>query len=627
MPAGAQSLADLTTSVQATTGDIPPPLVGASTTIVDNKMYVFGGRLVSSKEVTNHLYILDLATLEWTLFHSDIAPRERYFHSCNLNGRYLVVFGGMSSQSASQNLCALGDICLFDLDQKEWKFPEVYTSMHRPQPRYAHLAVCEGDKLIIMGGQDMSNQYINEINVFDFSMSTWTNMGQLSQQYGAYRSVAFCPSKADAKTMRQQPFWEKSKEDLPLCVYSNYNFTDVTRDLQVFYPLTTGSVKDVSPEMTGSTLPPGLRFPSGDILGQHLILAGTYLTPSHHSFHLWALDLSNLVWMRIETGAVLSRGSWNRGLLYDEKQRFLVFGDKSRDLLEDYNHRQVNFTHMFSVDLEAFGIYASPEETCTPTAQELGLNMLNEPSMSDIEIITNDNRSIPANSNVIRQRWTHFEQLLEEKRKLPFGHKHLLFPESYYVTLAFLQFIYSDHLMTDQQYNPSILSRLLIIADMYHIPRLAELVTHALHQILTISTASLVYETAALTGRTSLQIRALRVMINAKKEQQKQQQIPQKIDSPIVDSPYMHPHHIRSQDEFSQGSFGQSNFSRTPTTSRRVTSSKSSTVMSTENYYSPSPKLSKSNTQVYTERPKKSSLPSFSSAKISHLSSQFGIRF
>jgi hypothetical protein len=443
--------------------------------------------------------------------------------------------------------------------------------------------------------------------------------------------VAFCPLKADTQTTTQQPFWEKSKEDLPLCVYSNYNFTDVTRDLQVFYPLTTGGVKDVSPEMTGNTLPPGLRFPSGDILGHHLILAGTYLTPSHRSFHLWALNLSSLVWTRIETGAVLARGSWNRGLLYQEKQKFLVFGDKSRDLLEDYNHRQVNFTHMFSVDLEAFGIYAPPEETCTPTAQELGINMLNEPSMSDIEIITSDNRSIPANSSIIKQRWSHFEQLLEEKKSPSFGHRQLLFPETYPVTLAFLQFIYSDHLMTEQQQKPSVLSRLLIIADIYHIHRLSELVTHALHQVLTISTASLVYETAALTGHIALQIRALRVMINAKKVQQQQQQqqqqyqIPQKMDSPITDSPYMHPYHMRSQEEFGQG--GQSNFSRTPTTSRRVTSSKSSTVTSTESYYSPSPKLSKSNTQVYMERPKKSSLPSFSSPKISHLSSQFGIRF
>ncbi|KAI8646589.1 hypothetical protein BD408DRAFT_409921 [Parasitella parasitica] len=650
MASGTQSIADLTTETKPTSGDIPPPLVGASTTVVGNKVYVFGGRLVSSRQMTNHLYTLDLDTLVWTLHAAqpDLPPppRPRYFHSCNLYGRCLVVFGGMSYsiRRSSQSLCALDDVCLFDLDLMIWKHPDVRPSIYTPQARYAHLAVNAADKLVIMGGQDMSNQYINETSVFDLNTMEWIYGGSLVRQYGAYRAVAFCPSSIDTNAMASQPFWEThdTKDDYPLCVYSNYNFADVTRDLQSFVPFTsTPKFRDHSQDMSGACLPPGLRFPSGDLLGHHMILTGTYLTPTHRSFHIWALNLTNLVWMRVETGSILGQGSWNRGVLYQEKQQFFVFGDKTRDLLEDYNHRQVNFAHVAVVELEAFGIYTHPKDTCAPVAQELGLSMLNEPSMSDMEFLTDDGRTIPANSSVIALRWQHFASMLGRKSRNS-HFKRLFFPESYPITLAFLQFIYTDHLMTAQQHHPVILARLLILADLYHLPRLAELATHALHQALTISTASMVYETSALTGRTCLQVRALRVMINAKKmlhqqqqqRQQQQQQQHQQMEfsgeyhnnSNMSESPSVYPSHYttsppgsarQSHDE-EEGPF-PSNLSPSSSSAamRRLTSSKSSTTAVSSpdlTMYPTSPKLSKSSnliqktTPLFAERQRKESV-------------------
>lgn len=634
MNSGTQSIADLTTEIKATTGTIPPPLVGASTTVAGNKLYVFGGRLVSSRQMTNHLYILNLDSLVWTQHvsqpDSPPPPRSRYFHSTDLFGRYLVVFGGMSYsiRRSSQSLCALDDICLFDTELMIWKYPDIVPSIFSPQARYAHLSVCSKDKLVVMGGQDMSNQYINEINVFNLNTLTWTHGGSLNRQYGAYRAVAFCPSAVDTNIMSSQPFWQDNNQphnDLPLCVYSNYNFTDVTRDLQSFSPLISSEHREHANEMSGNSLPPGLRFPSGDLIGHHMVLTGTYLTPTHRSFHIWALNLANLVWVRIDTGTILSKGSWNRGVLYEEKKKFYVFGDKNRDLLEDYNHRQVNYAHVAVVELEAFGIYSYPKETCAPVAQELGLSMLNEPSMADIEILTDDGRSIPANSSVIALRWTHFSTLLSEKSDQP-GFKRLSFPESYPVTLAFLQYIYTDHLMTAQQHHPQILSRLLVLSDVYKLPRLGLLATHALHQILTISTASMVYETSALTGRTALQVRALRVMINAKKMIQQQQLQSQHSGSeysgsPMVDSPSVFPTHYSHSPRPSRDDDDYSPSRVSPSTSalRKLTGSKSSTTSSPDHTTAntmmhtmiPSPKLSKSSNlyqKPFMERQRKASL-------------------
>lgn len=557
MTTGIQSsIADLTTETRSTSGEIPPPLVGASTTIVGNHMYVFGGRLVASRQMTNHLYILDLTTLVWErhLGPPDSAPppQPRYFHSTNIYNNSLVIFGGMSHahrNSATQGLCALDDLCLFDLETLSWIYPQVSPSIFTPQARYAHLAECAHDKLMVIGGQDMSNQYINETNIFDLKLSAWVQGGPVDQQYGAYRAVAFCPLPINKGN---SPLWPQSdnNNDIPLCMYSNYNFADVTRDLQSCRPFHDHPVsfKDHSDDMSGTLLPPGLRFPSGHLLGHHMIMTGTYLTPTHRSFHLWALNLANLVWVRVDTGSILSSGSWNRGVLHHDQQKFYVVGNRDRDLLEDYNHRQINFDHVAIVDLEAFGIYTHPESTCAPIAQELGLSMLNEPNMADMEIISTDRKSIPINSTVLAQRWKYFADLIatdkegktsqkkQQKQQKQHHHHHqshqlqhygkrLQFTETYAVTLAFLQYLYTDHLMTAQQHQPNILSRLLILAHMFDMPRLIQLATHALHQILTISTASMVYETAALTCRTALQIRALRVMINTRKMLQQQQQL------------------------------------------------------------------------------------------------------
>ncbi|KAI8379509.1 uncharacterized protein BYT42DRAFT_569015 [Radiomyces spectabilis] len=548
MTPGAQSIADLTTEIKPTHGHIPPPLVGASTTIVGDKMYVFGGRWVSSRQMSNELYILDLPTMTWSRYaaSSDAPspPKPRYFHTANVYQSYLVFFGGMSlvhPESAQQDLCALDDLCLFNLETMRWIRRDISLSLFSPKARYAHIAVCAHDKLVVMGGQDMANQYVNEMNVFDFNSFTWIQGAPLERQYGAYRAVAFCPSPQDSRLI-DNPFWKDNNddEDPSLCVYSNYNFSDVARDLQSFHPMraSTSKMRDHSSQMVGPCLPPGLRFPIGDVIGHHMVLTGTYLTPNHRSFHIWAFDLGNLVWTRIDTGSVLSAGSWNRGVLHRDQNRLYVLGHRDRDLLEDYNHRQLNFDHAAVIDLEAFGIYTPPRKAPLPVSGELGLSMLSELMMADMEVLCADSRPIPVNSTIVGRRWPYFAQYLQKPDKRSLHLKSISFPEPYPVAWAFFQYIYTDDLMTVQQHQPQVLARLLLLADMYNMYRLGQLATHALHQILTISTASMVYETAALTCRTALQVRALRVMINAKKMlQQQQQQQQQHAADPVTDSP------------------------------------------------------------------------------------------
>lgn len=615
-----QSISGIITQVRSTSGEVPPPLVGASVTVVGDRVFVFAGRLVSSRKMTNHLRVLDLKTLEWTRHipppNSDKPPKPRYFHSANVYNNSIVYFGGMGySRVSADGLCVLDDVAVFDITTMCWQRPEINPSLFAPRPRYAHLASIAEDKLIVIGGQDMNNNYLGEINILDLKTWEWVQVKNFDKHVGAYRSVAVTTPPGTRlpmmlkDSMGEEPFnitdteGEHGKESSaqgagaggvvtnhraslvrqygqslqgpqdpsPIYLYTNYNFADVKRELQlIFSPASvTSSIEDCSNYMSGSVMPPGLRFPTGHTLGHHLILAGTYLSPQSQAYVIWSLNLGTLTWARIETGSVFTSGSWNKGVLHEDTNRLLVFGNRTRNLLEDYNHRQVNFDHIASVDLEAFGVYKLPRTTCSSLAQEMGLSLLNEPSVSDFRIISRENHAINVNSAVLCQRWPYFAEMMKENREhvrvqpekedrpseppsaiapneepddkeeTPTGEDDapnddtqatkttikchsMVFPYPHSVIVALLQFIYTDSLLTAQQYQPHILSQLLLLADMYNLPRLRELATHALHQMLNMSTAPLIFEAAALAHQTSLQIRALKMMIAAKKMIQQQ---------------------------------------------------------------------------------------------------------
>ncbi|KAK5828763.1 hypothetical protein F5H01DRAFT_360643 [Linnemannia elongata] len=655
MPAptpGLQSISDLTTTSRITTGDIPPPLVGATMTIVDDKLFLFGGRLIQNRQMTNSLFVLNLNDFHWQNVSEIVnvtpkraigdpgaedenemgaPPTERYFHSANAYKNTIVIFGGMgpsssgSAEGQPQDLVVFDDIKVLDLELLQWRQVRIPSSPHAPKPRYAHLSSVSGNKLVIIGGQDISNQYIEEVSVLDLDSLQWVASMPFEKHCGSYRSIAVSgsgkgsfmpligseaeslsptisptsvtsdgfptsylrktpsntslhytpslrrsssnlalskkgahmsrlsigsgglatspPSTSDQRTSvyrLSQSMTSTSpvqQEENPVYIYSNFNFTDVKRELQVLTP--PGFVtQDHSHSMTGNVLPPGLRFPTGAIAGQHLLLSGTYLTNAHQSFSIWSLNLSSLAWTRIDTGTVFSTGSWNRGLLLENSNAYLVFGNKSRSLADDYQNRQTNFEHVSIVDLEAFGIYQHPPTTMTQTAQELGLSLLNDPSMADFEILTQDDQRIPVNSAILSARWPYFGALMREQEEKEAAQcktdntehdptlstkKTLSLPEPYTVVLAFLQYLYTDHLVTAQQHHSQVLSQLLLLADMYGLDRLRDLATHALHQMLNMSTAAMVYETAALSQQIGLQIRSLKVMIAAKKMLQQQQ--------------------------------------------------------------------------------------------------------
>ncbi|KAH9480536.1 Protein ral2 [Psilocybe cubensis] len=591
------SIYDLTTFCRKTTGDVPAKLVGASTTVVGSKMYLFGGRLVTERRMVSDLYVFDLETFVWEqipMYPDDDVPRARYFHSADTWNNHLVVFGGMSNQLDSSNpdeLCVLNDVRLYNLSTRRWlpsPPPPPEPDPLLPRARYAHLSSVTADRLFVIGGQDFYNTWLDDVCVFDLVTKTWVQKRDYPRHCGTYRSVAvssnttvrfpqeemqaslsssleasgrrFKPSKSTAspsddvtppEAMTHLAYSVEPTEDHPsdIYLYSNYNFTDVKRELEVFSPLpdTDFTIQDRSSSMTGTTSPPGLRFPTGAILGTHLIIAGTYLAHSYQSFSIWVLDLTSMTWSRIDPGKAIETGSWFRGCLWADANKFLIFGNRHGNLVDDYNRRLLSWDHVAVVDLEAFGIYQPPPLKLDVRMQELGLAALEERVLTDFEVVCDDGVRIPCSRRILEDRWPWFkEQRKQFLRKatttlesLPTSSMHLPLPEvagdgvldeprvdprltprafhlsePYAVTMALLQYFYSLALITPLQHTPAVLSQLLILATNYRIPHLESLVKHAMHRSLSNSTSVGVYEVATLCSCRSLQIRALKTVMS-----------------------------------------------------------------------------------------------------------------
>ncbi|TFK40663.1 regulatory protein ral2 [Crucibulum laeve] len=587
------SIYDLTTFCRKTTGDVPAKLVGASTTVVGSKMYLFGGRLVTERKMVSDLYMFDLQTFVWEKIPptpEDDVPQPRYFHSVDAWNNHLVLFGGMSNQPDSNNpedLCVLNDVRFFDLATYRW-LPDtnppvvpISPDSSVPRARYAHLSSVTADRLFVIGGQDFYNTWLDDVCVYDLLAKTWVQRTEYPRHCGTYRSVAVSSNMSvrlpqeeiqatqpsallgpsgtrfqseNAPTghieatasdaLIHLPYSAAPTEDHPadIYLYSNYNFTDVKRELEVFSPLpdTDFTIQDRSSAMSGTSFPPGLRFPTGAILGTHLIIAGTYLAHSYQSFSIWVLDLLTMNWNRIDPGKAVETGSWFRGCLWAEANKFLIFGNRNGNLVDDYNRRLLSWDHVAVVDLEAFGIYQPPPLKLSVRMQELGLAALEERVLTDFEIICDDGRKVACSRKLLEDRWPWFREqrkrflqmALSALDTLPSSSMHTPLPdvpgsasteepkldprltprsfhlsEPYAVTMALLQYFYSMALITPLQHAPAVLSQLLILATNYKIDHLAALVKHAMHRALSNSTSVGVYEVATLCSCRSLQIR------------------------------------------------------------------------------------------------------------------------
>jgi len=280
--------------------------------------------------------------------------------------------------------------------------------------------------------------------------------------------------------------------------------------------------------------PPELRFPSGGILGQYAIVAGSAGTSGDDNpLSIWTLNIQTLEWSSIDLGKAFSSGVWHTAKVWEAKNQLIVFGRHGNASSGDRSRLAYSWTHVITTDLETFGVYQPPRHDVDVRTQLSGLDALSKGVNADFTMVCDDGRELRCSRKVLEERWPWFRvqrnlllqqavsavslfqddrpEYVEVTRAMPaddrMSLRRLELGQPYAVTLALLQFLYTTTLLTPLQLAPPVLSTLLVLSLDYELPRLQELVKHAMHVALSLSTAWGVCEVAHACGCHGLERR------------------------------------------------------------------------------------------------------------------------
>jgi len=163
-------------------GNPPEKRCGHTASVVDNKIWIFGGRVKVKKstffdsegagvQYRNDLHCYDPVTNEWYRYEPrGIGPSGRSLHTSTVVGRKIYIFGGANSSGSRNDSSGFCDLYELDIDSMTWT--ECETQGTPPSPCYGHTATYIGnDKILFFGGKGY--KVLNQINILDTKTMTW----------------------------------------------------------------------------------------------------------------------------------------------------------------------------------------------------------------------------------------------------------------------------------------------------------------------------------------------------------------------------------------------------------------------------------------------------------------------
>eukprot|EP00742_Colponemidia_sp_Colp-10_P002439 GILJ01002600.1.p1 GENE.GILJ01002600.1~~GILJ01002600.1.p1 ORF type:complete len:539 (-),score=75.68 GILJ01002600.1:179-1672(-) len=152
------------------TGALPEPRMAHTGCLIEDKFYVCSGW--NGTRVLNDLHVLDLQggrrTPHWAqpaITHGETPKRQ--FHTCNVYGHKLIVFGGGNGRDW------MDQVFEFDVCTGEWKELTVQGGK-APQGRLQHCAAIMGSELLVFGGEPDNTHQLNDIHIFNLDSQFWT---------------------------------------------------------------------------------------------------------------------------------------------------------------------------------------------------------------------------------------------------------------------------------------------------------------------------------------------------------------------------------------------------------------------------------------------------------------------
>jgi N-acetylneuraminic acid mutarotase len=162
-------------------GQLPEARCGHTAATIDDKIWIFGGRVKVKKgsslfsgsgvAYTNDLYCYDPVMNEWRRYEArGIGPSGRAMHSATAVGRKIYFFGGANSSGSRRDTSAFCDLYELDIDTMTWSECEVKGTP--PTPCYGHSAVFIGNnKILFFGGK--AYNVLNTLTLLDLNKMEW----------------------------------------------------------------------------------------------------------------------------------------------------------------------------------------------------------------------------------------------------------------------------------------------------------------------------------------------------------------------------------------------------------------------------------------------------------------------
>ncbi|CAD8206642.1 unnamed protein product [Paramecium octaurelia] len=145
--------------IQTPEKDKPPPRANHSSTVWENKLFIFGGW--DGKKRLNDLYCYDTSSNKWSELNAAYSPSARAGMCMTTMDNNIYLFGG----SGPQTTC-FGDLQCYDPMKNLWTIVELQDEEHFDKARAGHSMTAMGNLIYIFGGS-CGTQYFKDFFIID----------------------------------------------------------------------------------------------------------------------------------------------------------------------------------------------------------------------------------------------------------------------------------------------------------------------------------------------------------------------------------------------------------------------------------------------------------------------------
>ncbi|ORX55077.1 hypothetical protein DM01DRAFT_1335375 [Hesseltinella vesiculosa] len=471
---------------------------------------------------------------------------KRNDHSATLwRNHHLVVFGGTGDDDDDDTY--FSQIAVLHLPSLTWELPQT-SGMVPLTGRIKHSATIHNDKLYIAGGLEPGGHYANTVLILDLVRNEWLTpipfvcrsqhvtffYNQRLYLYGGYHedltrsnnTLTFLDTNShtvtqleidspNAPRLHGQQYAQICGDQLVVAVMDpdhvealddEETATDVEQmdededsleNHDMVEPMTLRSQRSRAQQRSRATR--RSTSTSSSTLKKKGKAAVRHA--SKPTTGVWHLDLAAMQWQAHQDVPVMLDGChWQIFGMQEHADWFALFGASDDDLDEYYGL-------VLRIQLKEHGIVAIPPS-------RLGMDLaglLTDDGQASADFVIRssvdpDAQELHVHRLVLLARWPHFAHLMQAGMVESFSNSMTL-PEPHQVLHWFVHFLYTDAL--DDAISPLLVADLMIMANLYMLPRLLALCVRRLYANVTVDYCSKIYQAAVQAGQDGLQQTAL----------------------------------------------------------------------------------------------------------------------